>query len=130
MLPSLLNWLRRFLAVAQESHHGHFRFSHALGRHTHDAQTEQAAEELVAEELEAKLAEAEDSSVSLTLLGALGATKSKMAFLSRQYPLGERLGDLIMSIIARRTAHMIPYMDMIPVVPHKAVAEVSKIGNL
>ena len=57
--------------MAQESHHGHFPFSHALDHHARHAEAENATAEA---ELEAKLAEAEDSSVSLTLLGALGAT--------------------------------------------------------
>ena len=61
------------MAVAQESHHGHFPFSQALKRHARDAREArdaQEAENAAAEELEARLAEAEDSSVSLTLLGA------------------------------------------------------------
>lgn len=59
--------------MAQESHHGHFPFSHALERHAREAREArdaQEAENAAAEELEARLAEAEDSSVSLTLLGA------------------------------------------------------------
>lgn len=62
--------------MAQESHHGHFSFSHALERHARharearEARDAQEAENAAAEELEARLAEAEDSSVSLTLLGA------------------------------------------------------------
>ena len=56
------------MAVAQDIHPGSFHFGH-FGHFGHD--TGEVEKPLTEEELQAKLLEAENASVSLTLLGTL-----------------------------------------------------------
>lgn len=63
-IPSTLP--RQYLAVAQEVHHGHFHVPHIFAPPVNPVDPVD-----VEEEFRVKLAEAENASVSLTLLGAL-----------------------------------------------------------
>ena len=70
------------MAVAQEVHHGHFHFGHFgplghLGHFGHAMEVETPTLTLAPEEVEARLAEAENASVSLTLLGGLDVMDAK-----------------------------------------------------